>query len=261
MGTDAFLRWIRALRFATVLGVALTAWAGGAGAESYLILPLIGDRITIVGQQQQTGSRIDKNKITFVQIKEPGFDNAALVAVDKAIHAARPNATTSMLRSRDPKVYALRDSWLSTDAVDVKELLALVTSLADSPADAHLVLITPYRSEPMLKTDRDYRGSGMVAGLGFYIDVSTPMHNGAGENGVGFLGVFANFQIAVIDLTSKAVEARERVVVGTAFPAAEAQDRNPWNALSAARKESELIGLMSREIESTLPRMLAAPKP
>ncbi len=261
MGTDAFLRWIRALRRAVLLGVALTAWAGGAGAESYLILPLIGDRITIVGQQQQTGSRIDQNKTTVVQIKEPGFDNAALIAADKAIRKARPNATTSMLRSRDPKVYALRDSWLSTDAVDVKELLSLVTSLADSPADAHLVLITPYRSEPMLKTDRDYRGSGMVSGLGFYIDAVTRMRNDAGENGIGFLGVFANFQIAVIDLTSKAVEARERVVAGTTFAAAGAKDGNPWNALSAARKESELIDLMSREIESTLPRMLAAPKP
>jgi hypothetical protein len=261
METDAFRRWFRALRRATVLGIALTAWSGGAGAESYLILPLIGDRITIVGQQQQTGSRIDQNKTTVVQIQEPGFDNAALIAADKAILKTRPNATTSMLRSRDPKVYALRDSWLSTDAVDVKELLLLVASLADSPADAHLVLITPYRAEPMLKTDRDYRGSGMVSGLGFYVDTVTPMHNDAGENGIGFLGVFANFQIAVIDLSSKAVEARERIVAGTTFPAAGAKDANPWNALPAARKESELIALMSREIERALPRMLAAPKP
>lgn len=251
---------LRTFSVASLFGLALTAWADQALAESFLILPLIGDRITIVGQQQQTGSRIDQNKTTFVQIKEPGFDNAALVAVDKAIHAARPNATTSMLRSRDPKVYALRDSWLSTDAVDVKELLSLVTSLADSPADAHLVLITPYRSEPMLKTDRDYRGSGMVAGLGFYLDGSTPMKNDAGESGVGFLGVFANFQIAVIDLSKKTVEARERVVAGTTFPTADGKDRTPWNALSDARKESELIALMSREIESVLPRMLAAPK-
>ena len=258
MATNVILR---TFGVAALYGLALTAWAGHALAESFLILPLIGDRITIVGQQQQTGSRIDQNKTTVVQIKEPGFDNAALIAADKAIHKARPNATTSMLRSRDPKVYALRDSWLSTDAVDVKELLSLVTSLADSPADAHLVLITPYRSEPMLRTDRDYRGSGMVAGLGFYIDAITPMKNDAGESGVGFLGLFANFQIAVIDLSSKAVEARERVVAGTTFAAAGAKDGNPWNALPAARKESELIGLMSREIESTLPRMLAAPKP
>ncbi|MEO8675322.1 MAG: hypothetical protein ABI569_07070 [Casimicrobiaceae bacterium] len=260
MGTNVPLRWFRGLPCAALLGAALAAWAGQAFAESYLILPLIGDRITIVGQQQQTGSRIDQNKTTFVQIKEPGFDNAALIAVDKAIHAARPNATTSMLRSRDPKVYALRDSWLSTDAVDVRELLTLVTSLADSPADAHLVLITPYRSEPMLKTDRDYRGTGMVAGLGFYLDASTPLKNDAGESGIGFLGLFANFQIAVIDLSTKTVEARERVVVGATFPTADGKDRKPWNALSDARKESELINLMSREIESTLPRMLAARK-
>ena len=75
---------LRRFSVAALFGLALTSWAGQALAESFLILPLIGDRITIVGQQQQTGSRIDQNKTTVVQIKEPGFDNAALIAADKA---------------------------------------------------------------------------------------------------------------------------------------------------------------------------------
>ena len=248
-------------RGVALLGAAFAALSVAAQAEEFLILPLIGDRITVVGEQQQTGTRVDKNKSSVVTISEPGFENAALIAADKAIRKARPDAMTTMLRSRDPKVYALRDSWLGTDAVDVKELLALIAGLSNSAADARLVLITPYRTEPRLKTDRDYRGTGLVAGLGFYIDGNTPMIGDNGERGIGFLGVFAHFQIVLIDLSSQAILARERVVAGTTFAAADAKDKNPWNALSSARKETALIALMSREIERVLPNMLTARKP
>ena len=61
-------------------------------------------------------------------------------------------------------MYALRDSWLDADAIDVRVLLSLVAKQFPPSPDAHLLLITPYRDEPELRTDRDYRGTGRVAG-------------------------------------------------------------------------------------------------
>jgi hypothetical protein len=113
-----------------------------------------------------------------------------------------------------------------------------------------------------LKTAWDYRGTGKVAGLGFYVDPWTRLkRSDTMESSRGFLGVFTHFQLVLINLQSNAIEAHERVVVGTTYSAARAEDRTPWNALSPAQKIRALESLMKREIERLLPAMLSSRKP
>ena len=77
---------------------------------------------------------------------------------------------------------------------------------------------------------------------------------------MGFLGVFTNFQFVLINLQSSAVEARQRVVVGATFAAADAPDQMPWNALSAEKKAATLQYLIKRETDRLLPEMLSSVK-
>jgi len=72
----------------------------------------------------------------------------------------------------------------------------------------------------------------------------------------GFLGIFANFQIVMINLKDNAIETQQRVVIGTTFAAARAPDKNPWNALSADGKIAALQSLMKAEIDRVVPGML-----
>ncbi len=124
-----------------------------------------------------------------------------------------------------------------------------------------MLLITPYLDQPELKTDRDYRGTGKVAGLGFYLDTVTRFkRSDTMETGRGFLGVFAHFQLVLINAQNNAIAAHERVVVGTTYSAARAEDRTPWNALTQAQKATALESLMKRGIERSLPGMLSSPK-
>ena len=106
------------------------------------------------------------------------------------------------------------------------------------------------------------RGSGKVAGLGFYVDPMTRMRSSRTlESAPGFLGVFAHFQLVMINLQSGAIEAHQRVVVGTTYAAADAPDRTPWNALSSTGKTRALASLMRGGIERWLPGMLTSQKP
>jgi hypothetical protein len=50
-------------------------------------------------------------------------------------------------------------------------------------------------------------------------------------------------------------------VLGTTRSSARAEDRTPWNALTAAQKTKVLESLMKQGIEGSLLRMLSSPKP
>jgi hypothetical protein len=100
-----------------------------------------------------------------------------------------------------------------------------------------------------------------VSGLGFYIDATTWFRRSdTNETSRGFLGIFANFQLVLIDLQTGALEGHERVVLGTTRSSARAEDRTPWNALTATQKTQVLESLIKEGIEGSLPKMLAAPK-
>jgi hypothetical protein len=81
------------------------------------------------------------------------------------------------------------------------------------------------------------------------------------NSAVGFLGVFANFQLVLINLQTSVIEAQERAVVGTTVAASRAPDKTAWNALSQQEKMRALQFLIKREIERALPSMLGASKP
>jgi len=234
-------------------------WASAARADTYLVISLVGDRLTIFGAQQQAGSHMaTTGKEQVVPLKDSQFDDFAVRTAGTVIGKALPGATVTLLRAKDPELYKMRNAWLDADSIDVRGLVDLIKRLFDPPPDSHLLLITPLRDELQLATDRAHYGKGTKgAGLGFYVDGATLMHDES-TTGVGFLGVFTNFQIVLINLRDNGVEAQERVVVGTTFPAASAPDRTPWNALTADRKVDALKYLLKREIDRSLPGMLSA---
>ena len=247
------------LRSIGLLGLAFAAWAGDGFAQTYLVLPLLGDRVTIVTAERQSG-RVDSSRYEVVPQTVPTFDNHVLRAVQGTFQRARPDTAIIMLRATDPKLFALRDAWLDSDDVNVRALWLFIARQSAASAASHLLLITPYRSEPQMKVGGgEYRGTGKVAGLGFYLDGVTRLRRSdTDETATGFLGVFANFQLILINLQSETIEARERITVGQTFAAARAVDKSPWEALSPARKDAVLAHLITEEIENVLPGMLKA---
>ena len=242
--------------------LAAAAWASEACAETYVILPLVGDQLTIVTQRRQTGSHIDVNGYQRVPNADPALDEFAAKAVDAVIAKVRPDAGSVTIRASDPALYKIRDSWVDAELSGVAELVSDIKGKLPPMSDARLLLITPYRDQPALTTTKAELGSGKVSGLGFYVDTETwlAISETNHEKSRGYLGLFANFQLVLIDLESGKVAGHERVVLGATRSSAQAPDRTPWNALTAAQKMRVLQSLMKQGIEGSLPGMLSSKK-
>lgn len=246
-----------------VVGLVLIAWATGTRADSYLIISLLADHLTIVSAMQAVGSHMDSNKYQTVPLTNTELDDFAVQTAGAVVRKARPADKVEMLRAVDPKLRKMSGTWIDDGSIDVQALVDLIDDLFKPPPDSRLIVIAPLRNELEIKSQQDYSGKGVkAAGLGFYVDGATQMgRTDTGEIGVGFLGVFANFQIVVVNITGRKLERQQRVVVGATFAAARAPDRTPWNALSPKEKMQELGTLMKGEIERLLPGMLPPAKP
>jgi hypothetical protein len=237
----------------------VATWASHASGETYAILSIVGDHLTIIGMGAQLGSHIDQNQRQTIAVTGTAFDDFAARVADAAIAKARPEASVIALRVSDTALYKLGESWLDSDTVEVKQLMSFLPETIAQSADARLLLVTPYRAELELKTAHDLRGAGKASGLGYYVDTITRLkRSDTGERAFGFLGLFTNFQLFLINVKSGTVEAHEHVVLGTTRSAARAEDKTAWNALSQEQKVKTLEMLMKEGIERALPRMLSS---
>jgi hypothetical protein len=241
-----------------LLLLACAAWTGAAMADSYLVLSLLGDHLTTVTERLPAGGGTgDGNQYDVARMAGTALEDFVVGVAEATLRRVAPGASATLLRASDPKLYASSDGWFDIPPEQVHTLVSFVAKAVPPAPDARLLLIAPYLAQPQLRTATDYRGTGSVAGLGFY--VSNRLQDGQGS--AGFFGVFANFQMLVINLRSEVVERREIIVAGTAYAAARAPDGVASNALSSEEKVKVLQSLVRDEIEQRLPGMLSAAKP
>jgi hypothetical protein len=231
-------------------------WSGVSAAESYLILSLLGDRLTTVVEGSASGGVADGNQYEVGRMTGTALEDFVVHAADAAIQRAAPAASVTLLRASDPMLYASKDGWFDVSPEQIHALVAFVAQAVPPAPDARLLLIAPYLAQPQLRTATDYRGTGSVAGLGFYVsDRLVP-----GQGSAGFLGVFANFQLLLINPRTEAVERREIIVDGTAYSAARAPDGFAANALSREDKIKALQTLVQDGINRVVPAMIGSAK-
>lgn len=243
--------WRRVL---AALGVAAAAWAGPAPAESFVVLSLIGDRVTIVSAGGQTGTHLDDNRYDVLRFRDSAFDDWIAGVTAGAIGRTRPQAKVTMLRITDPAIYALGASGRNASAPSMSALVSSVSKSVPEAANSRVVLVVPLRWEPQLLSYRGYLGHGNVAGLGFYIG-GLPVERSALP---GYLGTFANFQLVLFDARADRIEVSERVVVGRVHSVAQSSDGSSWNSLSPERKVEVLQSLVRDEIDRRMPLLLSA---
>jgi hypothetical protein len=253
---------VAASKFARALQLmimAAVAWTAEASADTYVVLSLVGDHLTIVQQEALTGTHLDRNRYQTLALPDSAFDDFAVRTATATIAKARPGAGVVSLRAAGAK---LPDATLDADSREVKALIASIASQLPPLSDAHLLLMAPRRAEPELKVVHGTsQGHGKFSGLGFYIDETTRIRDvNTGEVNQGFLGAFAHFQLVLINLQTNAFEAHESVVEGWTYPLTRSEDRTPWNALTPSQKTKAIELLLKRGIEDKLPGMLGAAK-
>jgi hypothetical protein len=238
----------RALRAACVL------WALSAPplhAADLVVVSLVGTRLTVVTPGLQTGTHLDPNEYTVVALPEPTFDDTATEAAKNAVRAMRPAANVVGLRAEPLAGDAAKGAWLRADAPELRSIVERARREAGIVPGAQLLAVLPYRDAVTLASYSGYRGQGTVAGLGFYVG-GGPVNR---DPIPGFLGVFANMQLVLVDLGSSAILAQRPVVAGETYSAA--RWHGVWDALPGARRGEALAELLRREIGRALPAMIA----
>lgn len=237
----------------------LLAAFGAAAQETrrYAALSLVGDKLLIVTKDMSTGSRIDRNYRTYVDLPDAALDNAAVLAIDDALKRSGAPAETVLLSLRDSRFFALQDDILEGRAENAALVAGLRERLGQVKA-THLILVTKYRHESMLRMADGNVGAGRLEGLGFYIDTVMRVQNTTtGESATGFLASFAYFRLSLVDLSTWKVVAEEEVLGSTVRSAASSKSGHPWEAMNAATKSRALQAVVRREIAEAVPKLVA----
>jgi len=250
------MRWI-----ASFAAVAALIGATACEAAGYAIVSLIGSELTVVGAQPVGSTSLDRNNYSSVPLPDGVFDRTVFNAVDRAVLARKSQDTTSLLRM---PVADARAAFVdgSDAARGVAVVVAAVRPTATQAGLDRLVIIAPFRAVPMMATRDGHFGTGRVAGLGLYVDRMTWMEREqSGDAHPGFLGLFANFRVLVVDVRNGAVLADDFVTTGTTYTATQSDSRDPMTAISGEEKLRVLQALTAREIARILPPLLAKAAP
>jgi hypothetical protein len=228
-----------------------------AEERRYAVLSLIGDRLLLVSRDMSTGSQLDRNQRSYVELPDATLDNATAIAVDDALQKAGAGSGTVLLSLRDPRIIALQRDMLEGNG----ETAALLAGLRDRLGQVkatHLVVATKYRHESMLRMADGHVGSGNLEGLGFYIDHTLRTRDtDTGESGTGFLAPFAYFRLSLVELGNWKVLREERVLASATRSAARSKSRHPWDAMSATEKARLLQTIIRRDVMLTVPKLVA----
>jgi hypothetical protein len=253
-------RLVRGLMTFAAVGVGLGFVAAAAAEphESFAVVALVGDSLSIVNYQGVTGSSLDRNIQTQVPLTDGHFDQVAVRAAIAEVHRLDPDATVSGIDLQDPQPFADSDG-LAADDARRPALLAALRSSLPTPQPHYLLVIAKARGDARLKILDGSIGSGKLTGIGFYIDTYKRLtKTSTGESGRGFIAPYAYVQVSLVDLRTGAVVRTEKSVESTTR-ANVGPDSNldPWNALPADEKVRLLNGLLARAVRTGVAHVVA----
>ena len=244
------------MRFLLLVLCLCAGLAHANDGRKYAVLSLVGDVMMISEWVPSTGGRLDANQKQFIEISDGTFDKAALLATHNAMKALDPPVEPVLLFARQRSLYEAQNKMLDAKGGTV-DLLDHLRVLAKGTNATHIILITKYRSEARLPMADQTVGSGMIEGVGFYIDSSIRTKNlETNEMGSGLLAPFAYFRIELIDLASGRSLAEKRVTAATTISSPSTTATHSWNALSGADKVRVLREMITRETTAAIPRLV-----
>jgi len=242
----------------SVLAILLLLLPAAVHAEPrYALLSLLSDRLTIVNRDMATGSNIDRNVRDFVEIPGNLLDKNVVLAMDDALRAAGAKSPPVLLFTRDKSIFA-RQAQLLDASGGTAALLEAVRPVLRGVDATHLILAMKYRHEARLKVDDGYVGSGLLEGLGFFVDRTyESRHVGTMAAAPGFVSAFAYFKLALLDLASGRVVGEQAVFASETRMGAESASGHPWDAMSPEQKVAAIDHLIVTETPIAMRKLLA----
>jgi hypothetical protein len=236
--------------------LALVAFAAqAADTRRYAVISLIGDEMLVVGASASTGQRLDRNARSFVRLDDPVIDKTVLLASNEALKRVT-GADPVLLFARERPLYAMQQR-LMNEGQGMSNLLGYIRPLVQGSGATHLVMFTKARREARMQLSDMWVGTGMVEGVGFYVDPTTEIIvREKQQNATGFVAAFAYFDVALVDLGKGAIVGEQRVMASTAAATPNSVATDVWSGISGADKMRMLQKILREEVARTVPALL-----
>jgi hypothetical protein len=228
-------------------------------ARSYAVISEMAREVSVVIQQDSTGSRLNNNSRQRIPVPEGALEKVALVAGEKALKKATPDAKVCLLAPADTDFFTSMQTVGEGSQVKIPDDLAAAFRERGS---SHLLLFSRWRGDANLQLRDNSDGAGKLDGLGYYIDRSTRTRDTkTGLVGDGYLAPFAYFRISLIDVANGKVVGTREVQATTTISAGVARggSTHPWDALTPSEKMTQLRDMLINEIDTTVPKLAAKP--
>lgn len=242
---------IPAVLAACTLLVAAQGCAADA-PDSYAVVALFGDDLSVVTYRSTTGSSLDRNEQQHVALGDGRFDRLATQVSMNAIRAALPGARIEPLTMSDDALAGGLD-------VSLPSLLETVKGKLQDKDTHYLLVIGKYRGDAHLKVASGTIGSGRLEGIGFYIDPFLRMKKtNTGESGRGFVAPFAYLSVSLVDLRTGAVIRSEAATESMTHANVGASTTlDPWDAMTPEQKVRSIEVVIRKALLWAVPRVVA----
>jgi hypothetical protein len=229
-----------------------------AAPRSYAVLSLVGNAIHIYTVRPEVGTRTEGESRHVLAIAEQVFDTAALHAANAAIKQVQPDAKVVLMMTQDAGLYAAQNAMFEAPGANQDNRNYLIGLLKER-AVSHLVLVTTQRDHAYFKLTNGSAGTGLLEGLGFYIDDTTHFRNTKTfDSSRGMLGPFAYIRMRLLDATTlalvKEVKATRSSIVTK--PSSEPSAMEMWTSLKTADKISHLNSLLGEAVTEGMTPLL-----
>ena len=233
----------------------VVANAAAAADRHYAVLSLIGDKLLVVQYYQNEGFRSDSSLQASLSLDDNSLDKTALAAASATLEKIEPGTKPVLLVAKDTALYEAQAE-LTRTGKGAKELLPALGPMLRGSGATHLILLTKLKHEARVQQVKDtLLGSGMLEGLGFYVDTGRTLPNAPqGAVAPGVLGPFAYFKLELLDLGRGEVVRSEQVVASRTFTNPESG--NAWTALSNHDKIAVLQDMIRRETARVVPGLV-----
>ena len=242
----------------TWLAIVLMLAAGSASAAQnvYAVMSLVGDGLLVVRHRPVTGTSLPDHVQQFLPVKDPIFDNTALLAVDDDVRKADPGPKTLLLGDDAALLQAQSGALSSGDAVGA--IADAVRPRIGKMGATRLILVVKSRHPAAIEFAGSHVGSGLLEGLGYYIDDAVLPENRetTGEHDTGLLAPYAYFEVALVDVASGKVLARKRVYASHAVSERFSETLSPWDALTPEQKIAFVRDLLRSQLAQAVPPLL-----
>jgi len=239
--------------------LSLGARAETAPIRSVAVLSLAGNSLALHVQRHQVGSRTENAPVEVRPVGDPVFDQAAIIAARASLLKLLPNAKLNLMTTQDKGLYSAQNGMFEHPEQHGEDREYLKSLLKEQGA-SHAILISKFRSVATIKLIDATVGSGVLEGLGFYVDDMIYTFNRSDSTtSRGMVAPFAYVRVRLLEADSLKVlgEATAKQSFVIARPSADSTGMETFNNMTGADKIKNVRTALEHAMDAVMPGVLA----